>query len=1026
MHRPPAIAAVLALGLLLTAPAARADEGDDRAAFLRAFRAKDAPAMAEIARRQAVPWPFADDLLGLGEGPAAEAFAAALPEETGRPLGRYLASRRGAAESASARAALRAAAEEAGARRWQAVLDVLGAPGAEPELGTVLAARMDGYRGNAHKARNEVATAAAAYGRAGATARLLGWSSMAVDALRLAKNLAYDASLCADALRHAQRLRDVLEGQRDAAAVADLDHDEGAILKELGDVGAAADRFRQALQAYEALGARHKAATTRSDLAACLATTGDFAAARALFRRVEREYDELARAGERVEPWEYAENRCREGVLYDLMDEEERARSLLERALADARAGKDRWGEGIVLGNLAVLDLSRGRWAPAIARLDLACGIFEEVGDRRSLAGGLVDLAHARIDGARGGLRLVAGRKDEASAADRASALRSLEEARIRVAAALRIQTQLGFEVPAALSHGAFGEILMAQDRPQEALAEFEAARQACARLRAWPHMAELSSWVAKARFALAQWPEAVRDARRAVEDDERLTAPPVEEIRARELFEMPDTFDVGAMAARRLAEARTGADRAAAVEDVGYFLEAGLATDLARAVGGRSVVQRAAVPGDLLATAEAAGDAKAKAFADYSRAHAEGSRDAAALWPRYQALRKAESDAIWSVQVAQDAAQDRVDPRRTETLARLLADLEEGDALVLYGMFPGEALAVVVEYAPAVEGEFVRVVSLPPPATIRSLVADLKIDPERGPAPGPAAGKLAEAVIAPLALSKGTTRVLASPTDALLHAPFSLLLPPTVAVAYEPSGRILTLLRGDQMAWGHGVLALGDPDYEAAGADGAAPPARGAPRFKPLPNSRAEVEEVARGEKDVRLLGAKATEAGFAAALAKPPEGPRWHAVHFACHGTVDLDRPLYSSLAMTAGDGDDGYLTTLEVMGMRIPADIAVLSACQIGRGPVVHRKGVMGLARAFFAAGTPRVIVSQWDADDAAAKKLTTEFYARWTPEKGAARALREAQESVRTFVAPDGKRPWEAPEFWAGWQLWGLPN
>ncbi len=82
-------------------------------------------------------------------------------------------------------------------------------------------------------------------------------------------------------------------------------------------------------------------------------------------------------------------------------------------------------------------------------------------------------------------------------------------------------------------------------------------------------------------------------------------------------------------------------------------------------------------------------------------------------------------------------------------------------------------------------------------------------------------------------------------------------------------------------------------------------------------------------------LLGAEASEAGFREAVAKRP---RWRAVHFACHGLVDPERPTLSSLAPTASGDDDGFLTALDVFRMKIPADLVVLSACETGKGKIV----------------------------------------------------------------------------------------
>jgi CHAT domain-containing protein len=106
-----------------------------------------------------------------------------------------------------------------------------------------------------------------------------------------------------------------------------------------------------------------------------------------------------------------------------------------------------------------------------------------------------------------------------------------------------------------------------------------------------------------------------------------------------------------------------------------------------------------------------------------------------------------------------------------------------------------------------------------------------------------------------------------------------------------------------------------------------------------------------------------------------------------------------------------------------MELPADLAVLSACETARGTVVGGEGVLGLTRAFMFAGSPRVIVSLWKVDDEATRALMLRFHALWNPKEGgglpAAEALRRAQDFVRSHER------WEHPYYWAAWVLWGLP-
>ena len=85
-------------------------------------------------------------------------------------------------------------------------------------------------------------------------------------------------------------------------------------------------------------------------------------------------------------------------------------------------------------------------------------------------------------------------------------------------------------------------------------------------------------------------------------------------------------------------------------------------------------------------------------------------------------------------------------------------------------------------------------------------------------------------------------------------------------------------------------------------------------------------------------------------------------------------------------------------EAFGLRLNADLVVLSGCSTGLGKVTG-DGILGLARAFLYAGTPSVVVSQWDVSDRATAFLMDRFYAGMQAGHGKARSLREAQMATR---------------------------
>ena len=332
---------------------------------------------------------------------------------------------------------------------------------------------------------------------------------------------------------------------------------------------------------------------------------------------------------------------------------------------------------------------------------------------------------------------------------------------------------------------------------------------------------------------------------------------------------------------------------------------------------------------------------------------------------------------------------------------------LADDEALLLYAELPGEGLAMLIT------PDSVRMQTLDAKA-IDAAVEGLALDDPQQPSDA-AIAAARKALVEPIRLPKRVRRLAVSPVGTLSYVPFALLLPER-EVSYAPSASTLSVLQEQARRRGQGVLALGDPSYDAAATIRVG---RRRAKLSPLPGSGKEVEAVGTH----KLLGAKATEKNFREALAS---SARWRSVHFACHGLVDPERPLLSGLAITRADDDDGLLTALEVFRMRIPADLAALSACDSGRGRLIAGEGILGLSRAFMLAGTPRVLCSLWKVDDEATQALMIRFYELWNPKgegaKGmrAAQALKAAQEHIRS------QEKWAHPYYWAAWTLWGLSD
>ena len=101
-----------------------------------------------------------------------------------------------------------------------------------------------------------------------------------------------------------------------------------------------------------------------------------------------------------------------------------------------------------------------------------------------------------------------------------------------------------------------------------------------------------------------------------------------------------------------------------------------------------------------------------------------------------------------------------------------------------------------------------------------------------------------------------------------------------------------------------------------------------------------------------------------------------------------------------------DDGILTASEVLDLPLKqTELVTLSACQTGLGKTAGGEGVLGLQRAFQAAGARTVCTSLWNVPDEGTRVLMEEFYRNlWEKKLPRAEALRQAQLKMLTSFDP----------------------
>jgi CHAT domain-containing protein len=251
-------------------------------------------------------------------------------------------------------------------------------------------------------------------------------------------------------------------------------------------------------------------------------------------------------------------------------------------------------------------------------------------------------------------------------------------------------------------------------------------------------------------------------------------------------------------------------------------------------------------------------------------------------------------------------------------------------------------------------------------------------------------------------------------------------------------------------------LLLVGDVDFQnavgympssATAANNQESP-NGLPRFDALPGSQAEVQQIVQlwPRKNVPesykiLRGDGATELTFRETastatflhlathgyLAPQPEttavasltkfmnaflgGSSFGVQSHAPTSSISMNPAAHCVLALAGANRrpsaeagpskNDGVLTALDLAVLPLDQTrLVVLSACDTAQGKSADGEGVLGMQRAFQAAGAESVIGTLWKISDSASQQLMVRFYQNlWQKRMGRAEALREAQQWLR---------------------------
>ena len=146
----------------------------------------------------------------------------------------------------------------------------------------------------------------------------------------------------------------------------------------------------------------------------------------------------------------------------------------------------------------------------------------------------------------------------------------------------------------------------------------------------------------------------------------------------------------------------------------------------------------------------------------------------------------------------------------------------------------------------------------------------------------------------------------------------------------------------------------------------------------------------------------------------------PQASLLHLAMHAEINTTNSGLNRLLFDGDSDSDKHLTLEEIYGMKMSANLAVLSACNTGFGNDNDGRGMESFQRAFTFAGVPTTVASLWEVPDLSTEKIMVNFYKNLKKGQSKSQALKNAKVN---FVDTHKGTKLEQPYYWAGFVVYG---
>ncbi len=299
---------------------------------------------------------------------------------------------------------------------------------------------------------------------------------------------------------------------------------------------------------------------------------------------------------------------------------------------------------------------------------------------------------------------------------------------------------------------------------------------------------------------------------------------------------------------------------------------------------------------------------------------------------------------------------------------------------------------------------------------------------------------ELYNTLIAPIGVDNVNERLIIIPDDILSYIPFEALIKSDLSGAKYSYSELDFLINHYSISYSYSASLLHDswtgnhrkfhnkllsisPTYNPRNTEGIVlynsnKQIGYRDNLQPIPHAIDEAKLISSITKGKCVTGDAATEEYFYA------NAGNYDILHLAMHTIIDDNNPLFSKLVFYDENysSDKGLLTTNEIFGLNLKAKMTVLSSCSSGEGEIKKGEGVLSLARGFFYAGCPSLVMTLWKVEDKSGLILMQNYYKYLIRGYSKPRALQKAKLDYLNTV-PNEKRH---PFYWSAYICIGNPS